>query len=835
MKLIKEYNLKHNLKHSLKLGFGIITLSCSSILGAKTLDPNLADAMQSALPSTLHEVIISFDGKNSISEAQLGVLSAVGINAAVSMQSLPIVGALATSEQINIIYSRSDVVSVWHNAPLSYENFDATALTGVRQLRKDKSMRSQGIPYTGRNIGVVINDSGVDGNHGDLKFPQHLVQNVAAQTNLRSFFEVAPITYTENIANTDVGGGHGTHVAGTIGGNGAMSRGRHAGVAPGADLIGYGSGAGLLILDSIGGFDYALTNQATYNIRVISNSFGSTSDIGNDFNPDDPTNIATKALSDNGVIVVFSAGNSGRSGEHTMTGNFKKAPWVIAVAAGTKNGTLADFSSRGLRDHGGEFTLDDETFTWVDRPTVVAPGVSIVSARASTSSLQGLSADDDIALAPAELPYYTHLQGTSMAAPHVAGVVALILEANPSLDWRGVKKILQDTATNMPGREPWEAGAGYINAHAAVKAAANMAEYAEVAKVNRKFNASANMGLDNEFTQRIDYSVVGDNAVEFNVNPDVSVVVAQAWMDKSIGATIGGTVANSLAILLTDPEGNNYRSRSGLPVLGSYVGITAPGMAGSWTVQVVGEQSNASDSFNGAAAPTTDPVQVNVKQYAIKGYTNLADVQGHLGQQWVEYAVALELMDGKPGGFMPDQDITRIELADALSLAGNLRQSTLGDSQQFDDVLEFSGAANAAAQPGGSLKDRFFTQKALLPVNDNGKFDANDLVNRGILAYSLVQSLGLQAAAEAFDTSNKLQTWVLGQQIEVSDSDSIPTTLRGYVQLALDLGLMRTNITLEQGPFDFEPKIIATFAAASTLTRASLAMNLVQLHTQIGK
>ena len=781
--------------------------------------------MQTSLPSTLHEVIISFDGKNAISKAQLDALSVVGINTAVSMQSLPIVGALATTEQINAIYSRSDVVSVWHNAPLSYENFDATALTGVQQLRKDESMRSQGIPYTGRNIGVVINDSGVDGNHGDLKFPQHVVQNVAAQTNLNSLNSTAPITFTENVANTDLGGGHGTHVAGTVGGNGAMSRGRHAGVAPGADLIGYGSGAGLLILDAIGGFDYAKTNQATYNIRVITNSFGSTGDIGNDFNPDDPTNIATKLLSDNGVIVVFSAGNSGRNGEHTMTGNYKKAPWIVSVGAGTKDGTLADFSSRGLRDHGGEFTMDGETFNWVDRPTVVAPGVSIISAKASTSSLQALSAPDDIALAPSELPYYTHLQGTSMAAPHIAGVVALMLEANPTLNWRGVKRILQDTATNMPGREAWEVGAGYVNTHAAVKAAADKAEYGEVTKANREFNASATVIVHSEVTQPLSYSPIADNSVEFIVDDNVTVVVAQARVDQSIGAE-GETVANTISIVLTDPEGKSYRSSTGTPVLTNFVGTTALGIPGTWTVEVGG-------LFGLAAAP--DNVDVNVKQYAIDGYTNLGDVQGHPGQKWVEYAVALGLMDGKSGGFMPDQDLTRIELADALTLAGSLRQSTLGDSQQFDDVYEFTGAVNAAIQAGGSLKDRFFTQKALLLTNDEGEFDADGLVNRGTLAYSLVQSLGLQAEAEAFDTNKKLQVSVFNQQVEVSDSDSIPAELRGYVQLALDLGLMRVNVALEQGPFDFEPVIIATFAADNTLTRANLATTLVQLNVQMEK
>lgn len=824
MKLIK--------KHNLKVAFSLLALSCSTMLGAKTLDPDLANSMLTASPDTLHEVIISFDGQSAISDAQLEALSAAGINTAISMRNLPIVGALATTDQINALYARDDVVSVWENEELSYENFDATALTGVQQLRKDTAMRMGGIPYSGRGIGVVINDSGVDGNHGDLKFPQHVVQNVAAQTNLRSWSDVAPITYMEDVANTDLGGGHGTHVAGTIGGNGAMSRGRHAGVAPGADLIGYGSGAGLFILDTIGGFDYALTNQYTYNIRVISNSFGSTSDIGNDFNPDHPTNIATKALSDNGVVVVFSAGNSGRNGEHTITGNFKKAPWVIAVGAGTKDGKLIDFSSRGLLNHGGEANVDGEVFTWVDGPTVVAPGVAIISARASTSSLQALSASNDVALAPAELPYYTHMQGTSMAAPHVAGIVALILEANPSLNWRGVKQILQDTATNMPGREAWEVGAGYVNAHAAVKAAADMAEYGNVVKINREFNASANVVQRSKVTEQLSYSPVGDNSVEFNVNADVSVVVAQAWMDN-VGAE-GESVANTLAVLLVDPEGNRYRSSTGTPILTNFVGTTAPGMAGTWTVQVVGTQDGISRSSNGIAAP--DTVDVDVKQYAVENYINLADVESHPGRHWVEYAVALELMDGKVNGFMPDAEITRIELADALTLAGSLRQSTMGDSQAFNDVSpEFSGAANAAAQSGGSLKDRFFAQEALLPALSNNEFGAHDTVNRGTLAYSLVQSLGMQTEAQAFDTNTKVQAWVLGEQVELADSNSIPAELRGYVQLALDLGLLRVNVSLEQGPYELEPRIVATFSANNTVTRAQLAMSLVQLHTQMEK
>ena len=225
---------------SLSLAMG---LSASS-LHAKTLDPALVSIMQQAPAGALHQVIITFDQQGAPHNSQLNMLSAMGISG-VSLHNLPIVGAVATAEQIQQIYARNDVLSVWHNAPMSLENNESTAITGVQQLRADQSLRSSGMPFSGRGIGVVVNDSGVDGSHPDIRFPNHTVQNVLAQTNLNSFSGILPITYQENVENTDIAGGHGSHVAGIIGANGAQSSGKYAGVAPGAKIIGYGSGAGL--------------------------------------------------------------------------------------------------------------------------------------------------------------------------------------------------------------------------------------------------------------------------------------------------------------------------------------------------------------------------------------------------------------------------------------------------------------------------------------------------------------------------------------------------------------------------------------------------------------
>ena len=365
---------------------------------ARKLDPLLERMLPTTAASEGIEVIVSFHGDGALDAAQKQRLSSIGLKA-LTLRSLPIAGTLANRAQIQSLLAMPEVRSVWLNAPLEYDNKEATLLTGVDRARTDSAMRINGLPVSGNGIGVVVNDSGVDGTHPDMQFGNHLVQNVAGQTNLHSLDATLPITYTENVANTDIGGGHGTHVAGTIGGNGAASSGAQEGVAPGADIVGYGSGAVLFILDTLGGFDYALTNQAQYNIRVISNSFGNTGDVGTAFDPDDPTNIATKALADRGVVVVFSAGNAG-AGEGTITGNFKKAPWVVAVAAGDKQGKLADFSSRGVDGAGGSVTIGDETFQWVDRPTITpvarrgkpAPATSTPTRRCRSRSRWATSA-----------------------------------------------------------------------------------------------------------------------------------------------------------------------------------------------------------------------------------------------------------------------------------------------------------------------------------------------------------------------------------------------------------------------------------------------------------
>ncbi|WP_339724741.1 S8 family serine peptidase [uncultured Paraglaciecola sp.] len=799
----------------------------ASYLQAKTFDPDLATKLATSDFSTLHQVIVTFDQNAAPSAIQLDELNALGINTGVSMKNLPIVGVLATKTQVDAIYARQDVVSVWHNDPLTLENHESTKVSGVLDLRADQDLRKNGIPYSGRGVAVVVNDSGVDGNHGDLMFPSHVVQNVLAQTNLNSFSGILPITYQENVANTDIGGGHGTHVAGTVGGIGAMSSGKHAGVAPGADIIGYGSGAGLFILDTIGGFDYALTHQYQYNIRVISNSFGNTSEIGMDFQPDDPTNIATKTLADNGIITVFSAGNSG-PGEGSITGNFKKAPWVITVAAGDKNGQLADFSSRGVKNgQPQEVTINGETFTWEDRPTVTAPGVDVISARASTSSLGGLSAQDDIDMVePQNLAFYTVSSGTSMAAPHVSGIVALMMEANSSLQWQDIKRILQNTATPMTGRESWEVGAGYVNAHAAIKAIVEgESTFGDTVKLNRDFNAKALIVNGDQGTYSTTFMPVGDSPdTPFYVGEKVSLVIAKAEIETGS------------AFVLEDPAGNRYGSGIGLAVLGSSVGAVAPGMPGKWKLysrgigSISGVSVDPAGVTNGVGAPST--VDVEIKMIETSGFLGLDDVAEHPARTFAEYVVNRQLMDSTSHGFEPDAMLNRGQLADILTFAASVRQSLKGNQSDYNDVdIALAAAVNSATLEGAMLADLDRTDAALMLDSDSSDFGVNDNVSKQELAYSLVQSLGLQAQAQAFDTEQDLTAIVFGQSVTVVDSAQISPELKGYVQQALALGLLKVRIEVQQGPFDLEPSFSAYFEPQSTITRGETAVALSTLDT----
>lgn len=741
----------------------------------------------------LMNVIVTFNGESAPTKDNITLLESLGIDTGITMQSLPIAGVLATTDQITALSKNEDVRSLYLNREVEFYNAKGTELTGVDKARTDDAMRKAngGLPVSGKGIGVVINDSGVDGTHPDLKLGENLVQNVLGTTNMPMSTGLAPVVYQEDVPNTDTNSGHGTHVAGTVGGTGKMSSGLYEGVAPGADLIGYGSGGVVLILDLIGGFDYAITKQSLYDIRVITNSWGT----NDDFFPDDPVNVATKRCFDRGIVVLFAAGNAGP--DEDTHNPYAKAPWVISVAAGQKDGKLAGFSSRGTRGVSQMFEVDGETWTWKDEPTITAPGVDIISTRV-IAPLGALSITKDIKLDPAHVPYYAHMSGTSMATPHAAGIVALLLDANPLLSPDEVKEILSKTATNIPGRDAYEAGAGYVNAYAAVDLALNTNKlYGTTVNKDKTFHASSSMDVIRE-NYEMEYSPVSANEKTFYVKENQAQLVAKMYADGDTYTEEGG---NPLVFTITDPNGEEYESGFNPTYsidLVNTITVDHPA-AGEWKLTV--------SAYTGAATP--EKVVGTITQKTVSTLTGLNDIEGHPAADAIKLGINERLFDAKAdGNFYADEVLTRNDLAAYLVMGAGIRQV----EQKTDNA-----SMEAVLTKGAALKGNY-QNMSVMQLDESGAFK----VSRAELAYSLVQSLGLQELARSFN--GDVSVAFKDERLPISDANEIPSELKGYVQLALDLGILHAHYTSTQGPYDLEPTIHAAFQPAKNVTRGEFAV-----------
>lgn len=343
--------------------------------------------------------------------------------------------------------------------------------------------------FDGRGVNVAVVDSGIDGLHPDLE--NRVVAN----------FKMVGDQAVEcpGDCNSDITGGHGTHVAGIVAGDGTFSSGYYRGMAPGAGLVGYSTGEGPSVLFALESFDHILANNARLKISVVNNSWGPAAAPDQRFDATDPVNVATKAMHDAGISVVFAAGNDG-SGSRTSPPEqeggsdcaptsdgtcainmYSVAPWTISVGNtrkdnGPKPGdqALAFSSSRG--DPVPEKSLDG-SLTIDYMPTLSAPGTNIWSARDHTGTTQAescLSAEAPACVPPAGHPEYAAmympLSGTSMAAPHVAGAIAVlqsyaISKLGRLLTPDEVKQILTASAAPMPKRDllwDWPCGSAPI-------------------------------------------------------------------------------------------------------------------------------------------------------------------------------------------------------------------------------------------------------------------------------------------------------------------------------------------------------------------------------------
>jgi serine protease AprX len=352
---------------------------------------------------------------------------------------------------------------------------------GARAVQQNYGLRGAG-------VGVAVIDSGISGWNNDLAYfgSSSLVQtrNYQRVVGFVDFVNGWTTPYDDN--------GHGTHVAGIIGGNGFNSLGVRAGIAPDAHMVSLkvldAEGRGV-ISNVIAALDWVVAHKAQYNLRVINLSVGAA--VTMSYNVD-PLTLAAKRAVDSGIVLVTAAGNLGYNrttgttqyGGITAPGN---APWVLTVGASNHQGTvdrsddtIAPFSSRG-----------PSAVDYQAKPDIVAPGVGTVSLSDQTSRLYS-TMSPYLLSGSFWMPYkpYLSLTGTSMSSPVVAGSVALMLQANPELTPNLVKAILEYTAQPYPGYNALTEGAGFLN----TKGAIDLARYFATATNGSRYPHPAEWG-----------------------------------------------------------------------------------------------------------------------------------------------------------------------------------------------------------------------------------------------------------------------------------------------------------------------------------------------------
>ncbi|TAN35186.1 MAG: hypothetical protein EPN24_07725, partial [Candidatus Methanoperedens sp.] len=300
-----------------------------------------------------------------------------------------------TGYAFNSLQANKDISKIWLDKKRHISLSDSVPLIGAPTLW------AQG--YSGSGVKIAILDTGIDATHPDLDdIDDNPLTNDPKVQVQRNFVDWTYTDISDNTTNDLFG--HGTHVASIAAGTGKASGGLYRGVAPGADLWNlrvlnkYGSGYDSWIINGI--------NYAAYGADGIPHT-GDEADIismslgGGPTDGDDPLSRAVNNAIDAGVVVTIAAGNCGNFCISTPGAADK----VITVGATDKSDNLAWFSSRGP-------TLDYRV-----KPDVAAPGVNIVAAMASGTSM-GSPVNS----------YYTSASGTSMSTPHVAGAAALILQ-----------------------------------------------------------------------------------------------------------------------------------------------------------------------------------------------------------------------------------------------------------------------------------------------------------------------------------------------------------------------------------------------------------------------
>ncbi len=402
---------------------------------APDLAPIVARAAQSTASHETVNVIVQY--RQAPRAQQEGRVQRLGAHLTHRLALVKAIAVTIPVSALPALQADPEVASIHLDHPVKGMDSTTNSVVGVSAAWNDG--------YTGSGIGVAVIDSGINDSSLDLWNSSQSHSRVVYHQDF-----TGTATSNSSGAKYDLYG-HGTHVAGIVGGNGYLSSGNYSGVAPAVTLVDLraldstGVGSDSTVIDAI---QEAISLQNTYNIQVINLSLGR--GIAESYTQD-PLCQAVESAWQSGLVVVVAAGNYGRLsvdgsdgyGTVTAPGN---DPLVITVGALNSTGStsqsaeiMTSYTSKG-----------PTTYDHVVKPDIMAPGNAIVSLYAPGATLEADYPAQVVDGNNGKADYFT-LSGTSMATPVVSGAAVLLLQQNGNLTPDQVKaKLMQNSYQSFP-------------------------------------------------------------------------------------------------------------------------------------------------------------------------------------------------------------------------------------------------------------------------------------------------------------------------------------------------------------------------------------------------
>jgi serine protease AprX len=432
----------------------------------------LQTQLNSALRSTVLPVLVH---GTDIAAARHAV-AASGMGLVASFDKIGVAVARGTSAQIGKARIQPGVTYLEGDQPITF--FLSTSNTATRgEAARQTLTGADGKPLDGHGVSVAVIDTGIDPTH---PFFKEADGSTAVVKNLKSLCVdessqatncIVDVPTTVDTDTVSVGG-HGTHVNGIVAGRPVtLADGTKLhGAAPGAKLVSISTGAVLLIIGADAALNWVLENHNAPcgasvpasicpPIKSINNSYGPQG--GGNFDPNSATAKLQEAIAGEGVVTVWANGNDGGDGSANQSNppGQDPTPGVLSVASyydqntGTRNGTLSSFSSRGLKT---------DQSTW---PDISAPGESIQSSCRPYLPICSTGLKPVNGPGPLDIGTFNTISGTSMAAPHIAGIVAQLFQARPGATPAQIEAALKASAYKYTNGAPYTAAGPYTSSY----------------------------------------------------------------------------------------------------------------------------------------------------------------------------------------------------------------------------------------------------------------------------------------------------------------------------------------------------------------------------------